>query len=347
MKELFLYNIFIKILLVITLNWLTYRILKFCVPKERDLYKFKIKYFYVNLCICIIYTCFFIFLISKIRTRFLDKDINIYNFYLNFQNIITPLNLLHKILVCATIISIFLFLTILLKEIHEFFINQIIKRYLYALFGTYYGSFFSQNIRQISILGLYTGLYNLLRTFIDSANLTHLIKTRYLLLFRICQYSITKLPLIFILLYFFYELKYNQGILSSKFNSWFFMYILFTLYKRFTIYIAYSDYKINEMVFNMYYRDRSIKYANMPKHWEDAVYKYVDEGLSFYTLEKWSEFEEKIGSIVFLQGMFWKHTWTTKDGYNYTNLNGEDFQEENNQSVDVVKYPYKPQYEFK
>jgi hypothetical protein len=90
----------------------------------------------------------------------------------------------------------------------------------------------------------------------------------------------------------------------------------------------------------MYYRDRSIKYVNMPTIWENVVYKYVGDGLSFNSRINYENFSNHINIITFFDGIFWKYTWSSQDGYIYTNNNNEQFEEENNRSLDVVHYPY-------
>ena len=344
MKDLILYNIFIKIIIILIFNWLSYKILQFCVPKEHDLYKYKIKYFTLNLITSISSIILFLILIFVVRTRFLDKDIDLYLLFLKYKLLISPLSYLNLILVSLAILSLIFFFAILVKEIQEYLLNQIIKRYLYTFFGTPIGANFINSIQEISLLNLIVfKLSDFIKKIASKTNtekyITNKGQQQYLILFNICQFIAIKLPTILILIYFIYELIFNKGILSSKFNSWLFMYLLYGIYKRITNYVTYSDNTINEMVFNMYYRDRSIKYVNMPEDWKNLVYKYVDNGL-YWTSKEAEEFCKTIGLINFFDGMFWKYSWISTDGYIYSNNNNEEFFEENNDSIDIVHYPY-------
>lgn len=342
--ELILHNILIKIIIIIISIWLSYKIGLLFKKNSQALYQYKIKYFRLNLTICILFIIFFFLFIFVVRTRFLDKDINLLEIFYEYKVLISPLSNINIILFSLTILSLIFLFAAILKEIQTYLINQIIKCYLYLFFGTSKGTKIITSIQEISLSNLIVfPMTDFIKKIAEKTNTVKYIinngQKPYKTLLKVCHVIVMQLPTIIICIYFFYELKFNSGILSSKFNSWFFMYLLYNIYKRITNYIIYSDHTINEMVFNMYYRDRSIKYANMPKSWEKAIYDYVDNGLS-WTAEEAQQFNEAINIFEFFDGIFWKYTWKSSDGYIYSNLNNEAFIEENNSSVDLVKYPY-------
>ena len=90
-------------------------------------------------------------------------------------------------------------------------------------------------------------------------------------------YGLTEKKVIFNL--FFYELIYNNGILSTVFNKLLFVYIFYKIYIRCCNIGDDKCAKLNTMIFEMYYRFYSLKYVNLPEEWQNHIYDYVRNGL--------------------------------------------------------------------
>lgn len=344
MQELLLHSILFKVIFIIIINVLSYKILNYHMLENKNLYQYKIKSFRLNILTCLFAFTLYFILLFAVRLYSLNKETNLILLIEKCLAILIPLTFVNICLLFIFFVSSIILYFFIFKEIQAFFVKQIKKCYIYTLFGTHLGSLFCQDIYNISLDCFCNYVVLLIKTFAFNLNCEDYLKNKgekpFSILSKICNFIITKTPTVLIILYFIYEIKYNNCILSIKFKSWLFMYILFKIYAKITTYINYSSSTINEMVFNMYYRDRSIKYVNMPAVWVNVVLNYVHNGLG-WTEKEALLFEDTIGILNFFEGMYWKYTWRSKDGLHYVNNNDEEFFEENNCSVDLVHYPYK------
>lgn len=146
-------------------------------------------------------------------------------------------------------------------------------------------------------------------------------------------------PTIILIIYFIYEIKYNNYVLSTNFQKYLLFYFLYTIYKRFSIFYERSDKFICQMVYEMYYKQGSVMYVNIPDELEDVVYDFVDDGL--YRDPK----IKPVPSIDDILGQFYleisiNHKYISEDRYVYKNANGMGFVEENNTRYDVKLNEY-------
>ena len=139
--------------------------------------------------------------------------------------------------------------------------------------------------------------------------------------YKILKFIFYKLFSYFIILFFLYELIFNNFVLSLVFNHCLFIYILYSIYKKASHFICNTNKDLNSMIFNMYYKSRSIKYVNIPLDFQLIVYHYIFGGLQIpLTLTN----KKQIRDRFFIEIML-KHLYTTEDYIRYVSGNSERY----------------------
>jgi hypothetical protein len=289
--------------------------------KERGIYTYKIFNHKINLFLITFYISIYLVFILYIRTQYLNKDIILLDIIQNIKQFYNGTNLINIIL----LLSLLLLCLYLLMIVHIYFRKELIKRHLVLFYNKKRDQVISSDY--IYLLNIY-GFMNKIILMTASFSVKYNIGNKNFQYFMKCwRYLLLSFPTHFIISFFFYELLFNNFILSSTFNHTLYLYIFYTFYKRISTYYSFTESFLNHMIYNMYYSTKTILYVNMPQAWEDVIYQYVNDGLQ-RNREKnpvpsldcnLSEFEFTMDNY---------YTWRSTDGITYANNQGDYFMED-------------------
>ncbi len=302
---------------------------------KKNLYKYKINNILLNKISILIYIVFNGYLLFYLRTSFLYKAIDLrYQLY-KITDFCTGESTFDTSLIVIILFLLGVLFIYIWIKINQIFITEIIKRFIICIADPKNNQ--KQPYRRYNRLILF-GLNNTLRALVyyTSKLIIQLTKKDFVIRPLVIVYSLIlyTLPTMFIILYFFYELWFNNYTLSITFNHALFIYTLYMIYKRIYYFIQRTEPFIDEMLFNMYYKARTIKYIGLPEKYETIVYHYVNDGLCRDLKSPYPEEHIMLGS--FSQSIAEKYTWYTKDGRLYYNSCGESLIIEPNNDKDIL-----------
>lgn len=151
-------------------------------------------------------------------------------------------------------------------KINQFFIKELIKKYLVV---------FVEPTEKRNIYTRHFILIHLLLSHIKVRTSDFIIyimtlinpnfseKVFKLIGVYLIDFLFYKFPNYLIITYFLYEMCFNNFVLSPLFNKTLFVFAIYTIYKRFSNFIYNTESSIDFMVYNMYYKEKSIKYVNI------------------------------------------------------------------------------------
>lgn len=314
-------DILFKFCLLIPLSLFLYY---YSTPKElkdKGLYTYKIFNHKINLFLITFYISIYLVFLLYIRTQYLNKDIILLDIIQNIKQFYNGTKVINILL----LLSLFLLCLYLLMIVHISFRKELIKRHLVLFYNKKQDQVISSDY--IYLLNIY-GFMNKIILVAASFSVKYHIGNRIFQYFRKCwRYLLLSFPTHFIISFFFYELLFNNFILSSTFNHALYLYIFYTFYKRISTYYSFTESFLNHMIYNMYYSTNTVLYVNMPKAWEDVIYQYVSNGLQ-RNREK-----NPVPSLDYNLGEFEltidaKHTYHSRDSITYTNNQGDYFIED-------------------
>lgn len=150
-----------------------------------------------------------------------------------------------------------------------------------------------------------------------------------------------KMPSIILILFFFYIIFFNDYVLTPSFYKYLLFYFFYYNYKNISIFIDETDYGINKILFNMYYKQKTIKYINIPKDYQDVIIRYISLNLQ-RNLIKYPEplLDDVLGAFYFkinTECAFFLIE-TIEKGF-YSNEQGDHFLEIN-ANIDTTIYDF-------
>lgn len=300
---------------------------------KEKLYQYKIKYFVLNRICVYIYIAFNIYLFFFIRSKILNKEINIFVISQNIFSVFENYNKIQIILINILLLLCCLISIVFFVKIHKFFVKHCIKRYLYLIFDESYQSislYFMMAAKTIYGISSIASFWDIIASKItfhenDYFNLRKLM--HYILLDGITH---------FLLIFILYEIIFNNFTFSMYFNQYLYFYLFYIQWKRFSNFICNQDLYINGMVYNMYYRSYSIKYVNLPDEWKTIIYDYVANGL-YRKINPTSSFDQN-GGLTRNLIIDEYHLYKTRNGKIYINENNDYFKEKNNKDKDLYEW---------
>src|SRR3978361_4682 len=313
-------NILFKLCLILPMGILMYGLYNKKDSQDNGLYKYKIHSNIINIFLITVYLFFHIYLLLYIRTKYLNTDLDLKKIFYSVKLFFIGTSLLDMIL-----FLILLVITLLcIIKIHQFFIIQFIKRHLLLYKDR---TKLEKLITPRTFINLHGWSFLLTNLACNLSLKVNLNMRVYHFIVGLINYLLFSFPLHFIISFFIYLIFLNSFILSPTFNNLLYLFILYSFYKRISNYYHFTESYLNEMVYNMYYRTDTILYVNMPKDWEDVVYKYVNNGLQR------NKEKDPVPSLDYNLGEFeitidTKHTYRSTDGITYTNSQGDYFIEE-------------------
>lgn len=309
----------------------------------KDLYIYKIKSFTISILYVIIYVLFNFYIVIYMRSTLLYKEIKLKNavsFLAEFVNLNT---LFELAIIVMFLLLLIINIMLVFKAAYHLLLTECKKCFLYYLFDD---SVQSDTLYDYINLGTTFGLTSARSPIYHLAKIFNFHDDDWHNLLYYIRYSVYKLPLHFLIVFFIYEIIFNDFTLSITFNTYLFVFLLYSYWNKTSEFLYNTDSTINKKLFNMYYRAYSIKYVNLPLEWENIIYKYVTDGLYrdhhliVTTFQNEDSFDSNFGlkreNIIL---MF--HTYTTKNGVLYTNKNNDYFEEIPNHDKDVATTTYK------
>jgi hypothetical protein len=127
------------------------------------------------------------------------------------------------------------------------------------------------------------------------------------------------IPTLLLVILFMYDLWYNNLIITKVFYYLIF-YSIFNIWKRYSDFLENYDRMLGEILFDLYYRDDTIMYVNLPDEWENLLHEFVNNGLQNYNkdLDTVAMYLE-IGQYKYISkdGRFY---WNSTGGFDKENL---------------------------
>ena len=328
----------IKIILILILIGIFIGIKYLFKPNKKDLYKYQIKHFYINWIIIGIYISFFIIFLFYLRIiRSLGLDLKpILN---QIHNIYVGNSLLNNIYIVIIVIILIGILLRLLKYIIKLFLMQLYKRHIFLLHAVTFYNFklktnrilyngisfyFFSNLSNLYLKNYIFGkivrnnvLYSMgrLLKFPTITLNSYLIKLGNFILFLL-----KIVPTFIIVLLVVYDIWYNNLIITKVFYYLIF-YSIYNIWKRYSDFLENYDDTLGEILFNLYYREDTVMYVNMPDEWEDLLYEFIDKGLQNYNTD--------IDTLAMYLEVNTKYKYLSKDGRFYWRSDGEGYDKEN------------------
>lgn len=325
----------LPILIMLVITFCLYRIYN----KNVKEYDYKIFDFDFNGFCIITYFLTYLYIIFWYKVSYINKTTDLKPF-INFAKEIylTKFSffILKRIILFILIIICFIYI---IKVIHKFFRKELKKRFL-VLQITY---------NKINITPY---LLQAIKQQCDTLLTRVFIKYDFLLSKKIGDFlwklSLSnnnfifyKMPSIILILFFFYIIFFNDYVLTPSFYKYLLFYFFYYNYKNISIFIDETDYGINKILFNMYYRQRTIKYINIPKDYQDVIMRYISLNLQ-RNLIKYPEplLDDVLGAFYFkinAECAFFL-VETIEKGF-YSNEQGDHFLEIN-ENVDINIYDF-------
>lgn len=339
LQEFFTY-IFIKILVIFILIMSLYNLLIALKTKPREDYKFKINSFYLNWLFILLYISLFVvgFIILRYINIYNTVDLkNLLTFYHRLIILFTE-NPLNCIFICMVLTLVCLNILFMYLYMNKLLINELIKRHLYLLYqttsynpkltngNTLYNQIIFYFQHHLSINELFNQLHNFLtlNLFIfindslckftkENANLR---KGLYYAFVAIKVSVIWGIPLMIPLL-ILYDCINNNGVLTKVFYYLFF-YMLYSLWRRISNYIAQSTV-LNLMFYELYYLSATIEYRDISEEGEALIYAYQANGLQHYATVQ--EDTVDVFNFYFFEVCVY-NKFTSTDGKTFINSQG-------------------------
>lgn len=324
----------LKFLLLLALIGLYY----YTKPVKRDLFRYKIHYFYFNWVCVISYIIGYFGFLLLTRIQYLSEisDLRIpFNIVYFYYKTLTLVNFVY---LSCLILLLILNICYIFAIIHRFFINEVIKRVL--ILHNCLPNFYSLQKYTIirlerNIIHIVECVYFPIKYYLSAYNFERLRKR---VLF-VSEILVMKLPLVLFVIFFCYEIYFNNYKLSPNFYAYLLFYFIYNIYKRISLYILNSDPFIREMVFNMYYKRGSIMYVDIADELENIVYDFVNNGLyRDPTINPVPILDHIMGEFEWL--ILMEHKFTSTDRYLYVNATNKCFEEPNNIYYDVPLCEY-------
>lgn len=297
------------------------------------LFSYKIYHFRFNNFLIFIYLVINIYLLFYLRLQYFNKPIDLKIPIQFYFKIIKVLPFLNSVLITAIFVCLWLVILFLFTKFHLFFLKEIKKRYLFlSSMSSLHIYLLRQDIKSYSLDNVYDFIVKKalpLFIYLTAPNSPISSKKGDFLwrqFHNILTYIFFKFYSHFMISYFFYELIYNEGILSTRFNKLLFVYILYKIYIRCCNIGKEQCLRLNPYIFDMYYRSYSLKYVNLPEEWQNHIYEYIRNDL----------YENNESYPIEDAKLMRKHIFTTHDGVEYFNFENTTFTEENNESKDIV-----------
>jgi hypothetical protein len=253
-------------------------------------------------------------------------------------NLIEKITIIKKWTMAHDLINTFLLriicVLIIICVIIQFFNKECKKGYLYFLYDGSQQSYYLQLlIKDLTLENIYNIVIidNIIRRLVSFFSFSD---EAYFRMVNITDYVVFKLPTRVLIIWFIYELFFNQMILSTMFNKYLFYFIIYNTWHIISDFHWNNLFDINEMLVNIYNRSFSIKYVNIPDDWQILINEYVNNGLyrnADQSMKSTNSFDLNLGfnRLLIIQE---KHTFYTTDGKTYTNARNEYFVE--NETVD-------------
>jgi hypothetical protein len=298
-------------------------------PKKKDLYKYKITYFFLNWFFVSVYFSFFIGLLFLLRLKRLSS-LDLKPIKVKIIETYSSLGFIDFFLLSIAYIIIFLIFMMFLGQIRTFFINQLLKRHLYIKNTEGY---FKQEPKNSSFRNPYDRF-----VFIFSTWYSYLTFTNYTFsylafgplyklfawlnywpepVFRKALVSLTKkvqifiriAPILIMPMFITYDIYFNNWVITKVFY-YLIPYMFYNLWKRYSDFLYNYDNILEGMVYDMYYKSDKVLYVNLPDEWEQLVYDFVDNGLQ--------NKDEDIDTSTLYIEVCMKHKYLSDDGLKYT-----------------------------
>lgn len=331
-------NSFLQILIILLLSFFLYNFYKKYIKQHSndirdDLYKYKTNNFMLNKIYIFSYISMHTAIILFLRTKYLNKTINLYQQYVNILQLCTAPTYLNTLLLIIIILLAILIIIFIWVKINRFFITELIKGYIIFIVDRKTPSFARRwgLINKVTLDTLRFVLVEITMDVVRNILPSLYTESGYQFLKKFYNFLCYSFFSWFIIAFFFQQLWFNSFILTPIFNQTLLVYTIYTIYKRFCNFFKHTDPFVDEMLFNMYYKSYSIKYVNIPKEWEHAVYQYIHKGL--YNDD---ESVYNLSSTDFAMLIAKKHTFRTSDGITYINSMGDSFIEDPNIDKDLL-----------
>lgn len=115
-------------------------------------------------------------------------------------------------------------------------------------------------------------------------------------------------------------------------------YTIYYIYKKFCFFTCYSDWDLNPILFEMYYKQRSIWYVNIPVEYQESIRRYIKNGLTRNPDRDIDPLlDNTIGGFGF--AMMCECRFVSEDGLTYKGGPGE-FVEETTGDRKDIKFPF-------
>ncbi len=295
--------------------------------KPREDYKFKINNFYLNWLFILLYISLFV--VGFIILRY----INIYN-TVNLKNLLTfyhrliilfTENPFSCIYICMVLTLVCLNILFMYLYMNKLLINELIKRHLYLLYqttsynpkltngNTLYNQIIFYFQHHLSINELFNQLHNFLTLNLFIFINDSLCKFTKRAILRVCcdqsecylgdSFNDTIIN--------------NNGVLTKVFYYLFF-YMLYSLWRRISNYIAQSTV-LNLMFYELYYLSATIEYRDISEKGEALIYAYQPNGLQHYATVQ--EDAVDVFNFYFFEVCIY-NKFTSTDGKTFINSQG-------------------------
>lgn len=303
-------------------------------------YRYRIKYFYLNWLLIIIYVLGYLGIIFCLRIYTINTETDLKPYIEYIKHVYNCTNIFIFILNSLMIIFCLLAIFYLMACIHKFFVIQLTKRYLIISIKFILEYHFDPQ----KYLFLYKAntflkilVFDIIILILQKIHIGYSIETKNRL-WHLCRYtinfSVMTLPTVALYLWILHNLFYNNLVLSADFYKYILFYFIYFTCKRIHFFIDESDYALNLILYRMYYLERSYWYVNIPQEYQDVISRYLNLGLS-RSMSKYPEplLDEVLGHYSWF--MATECCFRSDDGYYYTN-GRHQFGEESNERKDII-----------
>jgi hypothetical protein len=293
-------------------------------PNDDDLlFKYKINHFFLNWVCIYFYIGLYIYLFTKIRSHILTKEIDLGLFFKDLKNLCQDTEVYSLILFLSLLILIIYIFMLLFIKLNKFFIKQLAKRYVFLFCNSqdYISEKVLMNFLDKLTFNYFVHFYIYNYTNIIDNIINNKLKKNLLLCQKLTEYFVYKFPFYFILVYFFYECYFNNFVLSITFNTYFYIFAIYSIYKRLSNFQVNRNYFVCSMLYDMYYCGSSILYFDIPEYYQDVIFDCIRNGLF---LDKNSTDLVLSGGALIIET---HHKFVFVEGIGFCNCNNEILQQ--------------------
>ena len=266
----------LKILPIILFLFIIYFLRNISIKKNTE-YSYKIFDFDFNGFCIIIYFLFYFCLVLWIRINYFSQTTDLKQIIKSFKEKYLIENSFDTLVNILILFSFLLCVIYLVKILHSFFIKQIIKRFLILQINSNLDlSSYSLFILERKMDKFLSKTINYCRCYCSEKTINIMWKIGY----KGNHFIVTIFPTIFLYLFFAYEIIFNELVITPNFYKYLFFYFIYHVYKRISLFISDTDWGLNLILYRMYYKEKSIKYVNIPKDYQDVILRYIQLGLN-------------------------------------------------------------------